>query len=204
MSIPLDLLIRNLLKYAKTKKEIKKILNKGEILIDNKVRKDHRFPVGILDIITIKSLNENYRLLFNKKGKFIIHKIKKEESLIKPKKITGKKILKNKKIQINFYDGTNRIVDKNIYKVSDTLVINLSKGEIIDCLKFEKGNLIYITKGNKISSMGVLNSLIKSKDSKESRIIYTKGKEKYETSKEYAFVIGKTSSIISLPEDKNE
>ncbi|MBU4501796.1 MAG: 30S ribosomal protein S4e, partial [Nanoarchaeota archaeon] len=123
--ITLSLAIKNLLKYAKTTKEVKIILNEGKILIDKIVRKDHKFPLGIMDVIDIPSTKENFRVLYTDKGKFRLVKISADEGKLKPTKIVGKTILKGKKIQLNFYDGKNLIVDKEEYKVNDTLILEL-------------------------------------------------------------------------------
>ena len=41
VSLPLNVVMRDLLKITASTKETKKVLNSGEILIDHKVRKDH-------------------------------------------------------------------------------------------------------------------------------------------------------------------
>ena len=51
-SIPLLLIVRDMLKLADNSKEAKRILNEGKILIDGRIRKDHKFPVGIFDILS--------------------------------------------------------------------------------------------------------------------------------------------------------
>src|SRR3989338_4664319 len=58
-SMPVNVVLRDLLGYARTTKEAKKILNDKEVLINKIARKDHRFPVGIFDIIEIPKNKEN-------------------------------------------------------------------------------------------------------------------------------------------------
>lgn len=199
-SITINLILRDILKYAKTTKEVKNILNQGKIAIDGKVRKDSKFPVGIMDVISIKDTNEYYRLVLNQKGKFILLSIKKEESLLKPKKIRNKTILKGKKVQLNFFDGTNLIVPKDIYKVSDTLIFDINKNEIKDHLKFEKNALIYVFRGNKVGTLGVISEIKTFEDHYPTKIIFKTGKETFETKKDYVFVIGKDKPIITVQE----
>src|SRR3989338_2290008 len=64
--IPMAVLIRDVLKYARSLNETKSILNKGSVKIDGHIRKDPSFPVGLMDIFTIGS--EHYRILPGKKG----------------------------------------------------------------------------------------------------------------------------------------
>ena len=195
--IPLNLLVKNLLKYAKTTREVKSILNKGEIIIDKKVRKDHKFPLGIMDVLEIPKLNEYYRIFLDNKNKFVLAKIKKEDTNLKPFKIIDKTNLKNKKIQLNLYGGKNLITDKDIYKVGDTLIIDLNNNNIKSHLKLEKGSLIYLIGGKHKGEIGNLESIEKPKGiSGRTEIVLDIGKRKINTLKEHAFVINKDLNLI--------
>ena len=183
--IPLSILIKDLLNHAETTKQTKKILTNKGILIDKKARKDHRYPVGLMDTIEIPKTKEFFRLILNQKGKFSIIPIKKEETEIKPCKIIGKTILKKKKIQLNLFDGKNLLVDKDDYKVGDTIILNLSNKKIISQLKLEKNAKVYLTGG---SHVGKIATIIEEKDSKTVTLNYDK--QNIKTSKNYVFVIG--------------
>ena len=186
--LPLSLLIKNILKYAETTREVKAILNSGYILIDNKIRKDHKFPVGIMDVIQIKKTNENFRVIINKDNRYELNRINQEEAKLKPCKIINKKILKKGKIQLNLFDGRNILVDKNDYKVGDTLILDLEKNKIIKHLKLEKGSTVYITDGKYSGYLGKLENIIK-KGMQRNTILFKADKEKLETLKDYAFAI---------------
>ena len=66
LSVPISIIFKKLLKYCKTTKEVKRILQDKEVIIDGKRRKDHRYPVGIMEVITIPITKENFRLIFKK------------------------------------------------------------------------------------------------------------------------------------------
>ncbi len=189
-SIPISILLKDILKLAKISKEVKKILNKNVFLVNGIIRKDPHFPLGVMDIISIG--DKHYRLLLNKKSKFIVLPIKKEESIEKISKIIGKKILKKKKIQINLYDSRNIIVEKDSYKTGDSLII--SNNKIKKHLKFEKGAVIYIIGGKYIGEIGKLEEIKKHKGITKDAIIIDSGKKKIKTSKNYAFVIENESN----------
>ena len=113
--ISLSLVIKELLKYAKTLKEVKKILNDGKVLVNNKVRKDHKYNLGIMDILSIPELKENYLLVKNIKGKFKLVKINDKEAQNKIFRIRNKRVLKNGKIQLLFFNGQTKIIEKDTY-----------------------------------------------------------------------------------------
>lgn len=202
-AVTLISIVKDYLNYSKTSREAKRIINSGKIMVDNIVRKEHRFPIGLMDVITIKDTSENYRILFDKKGKLFLHKIKKEEANLKPLKIINKTILKNKRIQLNFLDGRNKLIDKDIYKTSDTIMYDTEKKSFLDHIKFEKGAIAYIMDGKKIGHVGTIESINIYQGAEPTKIVLTNEKTKFETLKEYSFVIGKEKILISLPE-KNE
>jgi small subunit ribosomal protein S4e len=188
-SMPLNLVLKELLNYSKTSRESKQILNKGAILVNNKVRKEIKFPVGFMDVISVPLTNEYFRFVINKRNKFCMIPIKKQEANLKFCKIIGKTILKKGKIQLNFYDGTNMIVDKNDYKINDTLVIEMAgeKPKIKKHLKFGKGSKVVIFEGKFVGYTGIVEDI--NKGFRNSSVIIKSGNKRFETSINYIFVV---------------
>lgn len=187
--MPVGLLLREILKLGKDKREIKIILNNKNISIDNKIRKDVNFPVGLFDTLSIPPLNKYYKILYNTKGKLILSEIPKEESEHKICKIIGKTILKKKKVQINLSDSRNILVDKDNYKVRDSIIVKNNK--IIKHLKFEKNALIYLIGGKHIGAKGNLVEVKKFPGVSKDIIVFKSDNKNYETLAEYAYVIEK-------------
>ena len=190
--MPFGVLLRDILKYGNNLRDIKKILNTNEIKIDGKTRRDVRYPVGLFDAIEFKSINECFRIILSRKGKIELIKIKKEEALLKPCKITGKTIVRGK-LQLNLYDGKNILVDSAAYKVGDTLLLALPEQKISKHLKLDKKSAIFLTGGKHMGEIGNVEDII------ENRIIYKDKKGNLiETSKKYAFVVGDENPLITL------
>lgn len=78
------------MKYALTKQESMKIVKdkEGLIKVDGKVRRDHRFPLGTMDVVTIEKTNEHFRILLDTKGRFLPHRIDSKEGAFKLCKVT--------------------------------------------------------------------------------------------------------------------
>lgn len=195
-SLPIGVIVKELLGYVKNTKEIKYVLNQKKVLVNGKIRKDHKFPVGVMDVLTVG--NDNFRVLLNKKGKLTTVEISSAEAKVQPKKIIGKKSLKGKKLQVNLTDGTN-ILSKEDYKVGDTLVF--SENKVKDHFKLEKGAIIYIISGKQVGSIGILKKTEEKKGLQQKEITFTQGKEDYKTLKKYAFVIGKNKPVINIPNE---
>jgi small subunit ribosomal protein S4e len=185
--ITLNLLLKEVLSFAKTTREVKKILNGKQIMVDKILRKEHKFPVGVMDVIDVPKTKKYYRLLINEKKKLIANEIKETNSNLKPLKIIGKKILKKNKIQINLFDGKNILVDKDPYKVGDTVIYNLSTNKIESHLKLDKKAKVFITDGKYQGRIGEVQEI--KKETKDDRIVVKDKKNNFETLKKYAFVI---------------
>jgi len=193
-SIPLSILLKDMLSYANTTKEVKKIINMNEIKIDGVTRKDFRLTTGIFDTIEFVNINEFFRVILNRNGKIELIKINKDEALIKPCKIIGKTMV-NGKLQLNLSDGNNVLVDSDSYKVGDTLILSLPDKKITKHLKLDKKSVIFLIGGEHTGEIGTIEDIV------ENKIIYKSQKgELVETSKKYAFVVGETKPIIRLAE----
>src|SRR3989344_6597194 len=185
--IPLGLLIRNILKLTHTSRETKNILCKKFVKVNNKIVHEQKFPLGLFDIIEIENEKPG-RLLLDEKNKFIL--VESKHPNIKPSKVIGKRIMKNKKIQVNFSDGRNLILDKDSYNVNDTVLFDLKTNTPIKTLKFEKNAKIYLTNGKHKGLTGILEETkIQSSRTKFDKISFKHEKKLYETQKDYAFVI---------------
>tara|TARA_Y100000310_G_scaffold327640_1_gene394322 strand:+ start:1803 stop:2504 length:702 start_codon:yes stop_codon:yes gene_type:complete len=196
-TISINTIMKELLKVVNTSKEVKLSLNKGLIKVDGIVRKDIHFPVSVMDVISIKE--DNYRLLINSKGKLFLNPLKKTDAKLKPKKIIGKKVLKGKKLQLNFIDGTNLISKDSKLKVSDTILFDQNKEK--ESLNFEKGVLVYLIEGNQIGKVGVLKEILPKNGVQPTQIKFQIGKENHTTLKDYAIVVGKTKPLIDMPNE---
>ncbi len=186
-SMPLSVVFMDILGYAKTSRELKKILASGEIKVNGDVRKDYKFPIGIFDILQLPE--ENYRLLYDKRGKFYLDKVDKKDDLVLYK-LYNKIILGKDKIQLNFSNGENLTTNNKEIKTGDSAIIKDKK--IKEILKFEKGAQIYLTGGKHVGMVGKIESF----DSK--KVIFVDNKEKYQTMKKYGFVIGKDKPMINI------
>ncbi|MEK6949866.1 MAG: 30S ribosomal protein S4e [Nanoarchaeota archaeon] len=192
-SMPLSVILRDVLKYATTKREARHILNKKNVLVDNIARTDYRFPVGLFDVLSFREIDENFRAVLDKKGRISIVKIGKDESKIKPYKIIGKRKVKGK-IQLNLSGGKNILADEDKYKVGDAVLLDLEKNnKIQEAIQLKKDALIYLTGGKHIGQTGKVQEII------GKRILYkAEDGEDVETLKEYAFPVGKDKPLINV------
>jgi small subunit ribosomal protein S4e len=157
-SIPLIIALRDILEIVKTKKELKALLNDKKVLINNKIVKEVNYPICLFDALSFPSIKKHFRAeIINKKMNF--KEISEKESLVKIFKVIGKKILGNKKVQINLTDGKN-IISSEKMSVGDFVVIN-NENKIIKIISLKKDVEVIAIKGKHIGKEGKIKELIK-------------------------------------------
>lgn len=196
-SIPLVMVLRDILGLAANTREAKIILNNGDVLVDGTPRKDHRFPVGFMDIVSIPKINKNYRILQDYKGRLVLHEIEENDSKFKLVKILGKTTIKGGKTQLNLEGGRNILVEDE-YKTGDVLLLSIPEQKITDSIKFEEGALGLITGGKHIGEVGKISEIRITKSSKSNTVLIETDEGVFLTLTRYVFVIGQDKPVISL------
>lgn len=208
--LPLSLVLRDILKVAETRKEAKKIISQGKVYVDGKVRLKDDFPVGLMDVISMPSLNEFYRVLPSHKGLFL-NPISKEEAIFKLLRVEGKTIVENGISQVALHDGSNMLVkledpespSKVSFETFDTLKLGLPEKEVLDQLKTKKGNMAVITGGKNIGKQGKIVEIEKTEAKKRRNalvVIEDAQGNHYQTILDFVFSVGGANSLISLQE----
>ena len=157
--LPLIIILRNRLKYALTKQEVTMILMEKYVKVDGKVRVDPNFPAGFMDVVEIPKSGDAFRLLYDTKGRFVLHRIKKDECKYKLCRIQRQELTKKGIPYVATNDGrTIRYPDPAV-KVNDTVKIDLETNKIVDWIKFENGNLVMVTRGRNAGRVGTLHHI---------------------------------------------
>ncbi len=199
-SIPTKVLLRDQFKYATTAREAKSLIKNGKMLIDGKVRKDDRFPVGLMDVIHIPDTKEYFRVLPDHGGKLRYLAITAEEAQFKLCRIIGKTSLKAGKTQLNLHDGSNVVINTEAdkYKVKDVLKIKVPEKEIMDSIEFKEMQQVIITGGRSQGAQGVLIKVGPEPGWKRTATIRTVEGDDIRTLSNYLFVVGVNEPVIKL------
>ena len=107
LSMPINLVIRDLLKIAYIRKEVKIMLHQKEILVDGKVINTEKFPVRIFDVVSLPKIKKIFQVFINEKKRFDAREIKDSEAGVKAYKVIDKTTLKGNKNQLNLFNGRN-------------------------------------------------------------------------------------------------
>lgn len=201
--LPLIVMLRNRLKYALTTKEVTAIVMQRHVKVDHKVRTDSHFPAGLMDVVQIEKTNEHFRLLYDVKGRFVIHRITSEEADYKLCKVRNYQIGAKGVPFIVTHDGRTIRYPDPLIRTNDTIRFNLKTGKIDDFAKFEVGNLCIITGGRNMGRIGVIASRERHLGGFD--VVHVKDSlgHSFATRLSNIFVIGQGNQPwISLPKDK--
>jgi len=151
-------ILRDILKIANTKKEVRFMALNGDIKVNNKIRKDENFPVQVLDVLTLEKAKKSYRMqIVNKKFKLVEVKGDIDSKIVK---ISGKKILTGKKVQMNLEDGQN-ILSKESFSAGDSVILNTKTGKIEKVLPLRENAKVEIVSGKHAGEKGVVKGIVK-------------------------------------------
>jgi len=153
--IPLLIVIRDILKIVKTRRELKKLLNLKKVKVNGKNVNDEKLSLSLFDIVSLDG--KNFRLVFKNK-KFSVEEIKGNESQEKIVKVIGKKILKKGRIQVNLMDGRN-FLTKGKIRIGDSVVVDLKENKIKEVLEFREGCKILFIRGKHLGRIGKVENI---------------------------------------------
>ncbi|KAF7992709.1 hypothetical protein HCN44_005053 [Aphidius gifuensis] len=189
--LPLVIFLRNRLKYALTNCEVTKIVMQRLIKVDGKVRTDPNYPAGFMDVVSIEKTGENFRLVYDVKGRFTIHRITAEEAKYKLCKVrrvqTGPKGIPF----LVTHDGKTLRYPDPVIKVNDTIQLEIP------------GNLCMITGGRNLGRVGSIVTRERHPGSFDICHIKDSQGHTFATRMNNVFIIGKgTKAYVSLPRGK--
>ncbi|MEM2098628.1 MAG: 30S ribosomal protein S4e [Candidatus Bathyarchaeia archaeon] len=208
--LPLALVLRDILKVARTRKEAKTIISQGKVYVDGKVRRRDDFPIGLMDVIAIPEVDKAFRVMPSHKG-LSLNPISKEEATFKLCRVEDKTIVAHNHLQFALHDGSNILVKPNeaenlqgtVYETFDVIKVSLPDKQVLDHLKIKEGNIAIITGGKNMGKHGRIIDIEKTKAKKRKNalvVIEDENGHRYQTILDFVFSIGTTQPLISITE----
>ncbi len=194
VSMSLLVLLRDYLKLVRNRREAKKVLSAGDVLVDGTARKSEGFPIGLMDVVSIPKLKAAYRVSIVK-GKLEPVVISDAEAKVKLCKVVGKKIVRGGKVQLAFHDGRTHVIEReeDQFSLGDTVKFAIPEQKLAGFLKLEKGSRCYIHSGRHAGTVGVLQELLERPGSASTEVKLKAGITEIITRKSYLFVVDDVS-----------
>jgi len=201
--LPLVLILRNRLKYALTMREVNSICMDKHVKVDGKVRTDTNYPAGFMDVISLERSNDLFRLLYDIKGRFVLHPIKESEGGYKLCRVQKLEVTKKSIPFLVTHDGRTIRYPDPLVKVNDTIKVDIETGKMVDFIKFEVGKLCMIQRGHNAGRVGVIQHVEKHPGSFDIVQIKDAAGHIFATRLKNVFIIGEESKPwVTLPKGK--
>lgn len=194
-AVPLSTVLRDYLGLAATGREARNAIGNGQILVDGRVIKNGKLPVGFQDVVSINGTDLAWRCVLDNKGRLRFSSLKKAESAWKLVQIKNKTTVKGGKTQLNLHDGRNLLVAQDDYKTGDVLKLELPSQTVLGHFKLEEDAKVLIVGGRHTGEIAPVNN-IEITRSHKANLVHLKGEEgTFTTIKPYAFPVGDVANL---------
>ena len=193
---PLGMVLRDVLKVARTRQEADRILKSNKVKVDGIIRRDPNFAVGLMDVVEL-ALGEAYRMVPKNSDLLTPIGIEEAEKGMKLIKITSKTAIRENKMQYGFHDSKTLISSQNM-KVGDTCVIELPEVKIKNHIAFEKDSTVLIITGENAGNIGKIEDIKDGVFSLPKRALVSFDGKSVELPVEMVMVVGADRPVIKV------
>ncbi|MEM2096147.1 MAG: S4 domain-containing protein [Candidatus Caldarchaeum sp.] len=166
-SIPLIVVVRDILGYAEDGRTARKLINQGKFQVDGRVVRDPRFPLGLMDLLQVAELAENYRVLVRPRKGLGVFKVGGDEAGIKVCQVVRKNHVRGGGLSIGLHDGRTilfkgeEVERGRSFMALDGLKISVPSQDILDRASLEPGVYGFIVRGSRAGLHGVVSKVRK-------------------------------------------
>ncbi|PIN94811.1 hypothetical protein COU61_00110 [Candidatus Pacearchaeota archaeon CG10_big_fil_rev_8_21_14_0_10_35_13] len=157
-AVPLLIVLREMNNFGSNRREVKKILEKGLVRINDKKVKEEKASITLNDTVSVEGAG-TFRVTYTEKGKYSLEEIKKTEIGEKISKVINKRKVKKGLIQVSFVDGRNLITKEKI-NVGDSALIDTREKKIKKVIEIKKGVGIIVISGKHLGKKGIVKEMI--------------------------------------------
>jgi len=196
-SVPLGSILRDMLKVCDTAREARRILNGRGVLVDGRVVTDPKFPVGLMDVLSLHETKSHYRMLVDPRGRMTLVGIEDGDSKWKLCRVEDKTTVRGGKTQLNLHDGRNLLLAKDAYKTGATLKIQVPGQKVVEQYELSKGAPVLVTAGQHVGQVAHVDEVQRTRNPRANIVTF---KEGFSTEIGKVFVVGKEGPVIKTPE----
>lgn len=194
-AVPLLVMVRDILGLCDIRREAKAIIRSRQIKVDNRVVTDIRFPVGLMDRLTLLTTKEHFHILVNRQGMLVPRPVPPSEAAWKLVRVEGKRTLRGGVYQINTHDGRCFQMKVCRYRPGDVLKVSLPEQRVQGHVPFTKGAIAYIIGGGHVGECAHISSIDVADWSRPNTVRMEEG---ISTTQNNVFVIGTKRPLVNV------
>ncbi len=196
-SVPLGLILRDMLKVCASAREARHILNGRGVFVDGRAVTNPKFPVGLMDVLSLAATKAHYRMLVDMRGKMALVPIEEAEAKWKLCRVENKTTVRRGKTQVNLHDGRNVLLEKDAYKTGATLKVHVPDQKVVEHYELGAGAPVLVTGGQHVGQIAHVQEIQRTRNPRANIVTFSEG---FSTDVGKVFVIGKESPSIKTPE----
>ena len=196
-AVPLAVALREMLRVAGNAREAERLVFSRSVLVDGRVVSDPKFPVGLMDILTLGKSKESFRMLLDARGKLTLLPVESGEAAWKLCRVRGKSTVRGGKFQVQLHDGRTILLPKSEYATGTTLKLALPEQKVLGALPLVEGNIALLTGGQHAGELAHVLRVEKTRNPRANVVHFQEG---FSTIVDYVFVVGAQTPEIRVPE----
>lgn len=194
-AVPLSTVLRDYLGLAASGREARNAIGTGKILVDGRIVKNSKLPVGFMDVVSVPALKKAWRVAIDDKARIRFVEVGEKDSAWKLAQIKNKTTVKGGKTQLNLHDGRCLLIKKDDYSTGDVLKLELPTQKIIGHFRFEEGAEVLVTGGRHAGEIAPVGTIEVTRSHKANLVHLKDGDNSFTTVKHYAFPIGDKANV---------
>ena len=194
-SVALGVVLRDIIGVADSMRETKKVLMEGNVLVDGRVVRDKKFPIGLMDVLSLPKLKKHYWVGVDSKARLKLFEVGEDYSKFKLCRVEGKRSISGGAFQISLHDGRSMIGGKE-FKIGDTVKLSVPKQKVVSVMKLEPNANCIITSGKHSGELAVVDELYHKKGARRAEANLHSDKENFITVRDYLFVVGDEAKVF--------
>jgi len=189
--------LRDVLGYATTAREAGRILADRVVSVDGRVVTRPKFPVGLMDVVSISTTKEHFRLLVDVRGR--LRPVRTETSAASWKlcRVEDRGTVRGGKMQVRLHDGRNLLSPAGDHTTGTTLKIGLPGQKVLGALPLAAGHVALLTGGKHAGELVHVDRVERTRNPRANLVHFREG---FSTIIDYVFVVGTETPEIRVPE----
>ncbi|MCG1003953.1 MULTISPECIES: 30S ribosomal protein S4e [Halobacterium] len=187
--VPLVVVLRDVLGYVDDTSEAQYAINIDGVLVNGASVGDVNRPIGMFDILAFPERDEHYRVFPDEGGRLGLTPIEADAADSKLSKVEDKTTVSDGKSQLNLHDGTNLLVDEDVYSGKDSIVVDNESNDIVAHFEYGEGALVTAVAGQHAGDIGRIDEISVQPGSAQNTVYVETADGSFETVEEYVVVI---------------
>ncbi len=171
-SITLIMAVRDILRFAKDKREVKEMLKAKQITVNGKIVSELNYAIALFDTLAFPSPKKFFKATL-KESHITLEEINEKEANLRIYKVIGKKQQGGKKQQINLSGGKN-ILSAEKVNTGEFVIID-ADNKISRVLTMQKGSHVMAVTGKNLGANGKIKGINEESGEKIAEIEADKG-----------------------------